>query len=1053
MASQDFDIESQNTSSSGGEGNPRQWVGTTMSPTKAMQWEQLIGTKPVMPRGPYNPHGMLAAQRYVAEKYACEELLKNKDCVVVDVGAAPHRTFEHLDGRGRYMMPQVHLGDRTRRGRIPEGAQAHVCAHRFEECTCYYDQKRVYLFTHSAYYLDPMFLYRTLLDFNVEDALAVEHVFDDAFGGFYGEANWSIAKDVVTMTVSGNAGAYIHRLPPWQGGWVGPEGEAIECEVLFSLDGVTRVVRLTPVRRTDYLQEKALTWDEVQTDVHKSGPVQFSDATRNAVADNARFTHVTFDVYRIRKFGPVLYTDFQFLHGETVGLTIPVNGVSQVAAMCVNRPRTPELLAEVTHNLRNRWTRSRVPPNLVAQVLAATVALGFVVNLQVEMDTQFTMQSRFSWRMKAHSTLLQFGKLAIWSAGSLILISGVFVAMYIVVETYDKDQTSQVIIGVVFPIVLCCCCLSVCNGIRFAESWREYLERGWVRSYADDENPRAPLLGQGFTITRGLPLPGSRHVRPDEEEITGSLHLGATREREFEPNRMLVSGILADGAVPNALHTTQEAEQSAVTNRVLKKRRNPEDGALSKYARAFLAKEFKRVNGSVDTSFEQFQRWLTKLRRTYSKQYVEDLVEVWKHFQGQQIPPVPTRAFLKIEKSSSTVRTDAAKAVKPRLIQPPEDVDKVMTGPVISQIYEHVRTAWDGVHSRIMYCSGYTLRAVGAVVDTYLERHPNAIGVSGDMATYDATLGFKLQLPVFEYYKTLGMPEWMVSWLTRVRSRGVTPNGVHYAPKRTEAYSERERRDNAVLFYRRHDLRVHKVYTIVDTDGSKQYALDVEDLQMTSGRMDTNLTDSVALAMTFVELLESDVDFLLLVCGDDSFLLLPEDQGHWVKKIHDFQVSLGLNPEEKASQRRCDWEFCSKLFWYARLEDGRDVTVLGSKPFRGIARMGTNTTLPGAANAAASALSVRVDSGHVPFLGPFADRTYELCRDGLIRPTGKVDWTAMAGDQRYRCSPLNYILTQERYGLGQESEMEFILRLHALHSVPIVLGWGPLEDAVAVDEA
>lgn len=115
--------------------------------------------------------------------------------------------------------------------------------------------------------------------------------------------------------------------------------------------------------------------------------------------------------------------------------------------------------------------------------------------------------------------------------------------------------------------------------------------------------------------------------------------------------------------------------------------------------------------------------------------------------------------------------------------------------------------------------------------------------------------------------------------------------------------------------------------------------------------------------------------------------------------------------------------------------------------------MGVNTTLPGAANAAASAQAVRVDCGHVPFLAPFADRTYELCREKRVRPKGKVEWSALRGDRRYAANPLNYIITQERYGLGVDNEDEFKKLLAGLHSIPIVVEYAPLKDAIRRDEA
>jgi len=48
---------------------------------------------------------------------------------------------------------------------------------------------------------------------------------------------------------------------------------------------------------------------------------------------------------------------------------------------------------------------------------------------------------------------------------------------------------------------------------------------------------------------------------------------------------------------------------------------------------------------------------------------------------------------------------------------------------------------------------------------------------------------------------------------------------------------------------------------------------------------------------------------------------------------------------------------------------------------------------------------------------------------------------------------LNYIITQERYGLGVDNEDEFKKLLAGLHSIPIVVEYAPLKDAIRRDEA
>jgi hypothetical protein len=901
-----------------------------------------------------------------------------------------------------------------------------------------------------------MAMFKALMDDDVLDAIVVEHEFNDVFGGFYDEAHWSVAAETVTMHVVGNGKPYVHPLPAWQVGWVGPGGESIQAEVLKVLDKTTRVVRLEAVKLSG-TTHGPMNWGEVEADPQRSGPVQFSSAVRNAVADNARFTNVTFDVHKIHKLGPFLYTDFLFA-GESVCLTVPVNAVGEVAYIVGNRARTPELLSEVTYLMKNRYARARIPPGLKAQTMTAIVALGFVVNLKNEIDIQYTMLERFTWAMSVHSILLQFGKVTVKSWPWLLASAIVFVVGYsLPLEIEANAEWQRVLIAfAMIPALLCCvCCMRVTVGVH--RDWRRYLLRNWQTELASADSPSAPLLGHGFTIERNLPIAGSRYIRPDHPALQGDLEVGATRERTFEPERMLVSGIVADGAMPLALATTQEAERSAVTNRVLAPRTNPDDASLVCLEGVFGALSEFAIRGKIDTSKAAADRWFNKLAGTYPAEYITNLKDTWSRYQGVMPQTVvATKGFLKVEKAAATVGVGGGKAVKPRLIQPPEDVDKAMTGPLVYQLYELIRDYWNGIKTPVLYCSGRSLAYVGRCVDAFISKHDGQVwGWSADMATYDATLCYPIQEKAFNWYTKIGLPAWAIGWLTRVRSRGVTPNGVYYEPKRLWWFEDENEAITAAAKWRKLMFKVKGPvpgFHPTDEDKLDGFVIEVEDFQMTSGRMDTNLTDTVALVASILAsgLLDKE-DYLLLVCGDDAFLLLSSRAQEIVDGIMAFQRTLGLKPEGKVSADRSDWEFCSKLFWFAQ-DKGKTITVLGSKPFRGIARMGVNTTLPGAANAAAAALSVRVDSGHVPFLGPFADRTYELCALKHIRPRGKAEWTAMRGDRRYDPSPLNYTITQARYGLGEENEREFKRKLAELSSVPIVCEYAPLMDAVRRDE-
>jgi hypothetical protein len=951
------------------------------------------------------------------------------------------------------MMPRVHPGDNTRIGRAPPVVKDKICHHKFEECRCYDGDIRCYLFTHSAYYLEPLALWKTLMEDNVRDAIVVEHVFDDIYGGFYNEASWSVERTVVTMRVNGNGHPYVHTLPPWQCEWIGEDGESFSYEVLKELDNVTRVIRIEPCYRRERIG-KALTWMEVEANPHISGPVQFSSAVKAAVADNARFTGVSLDIHKIHKFGPVLYTDY-ILRGETVSVTVPVNAVSQAAALAVNRARDAPLYQEMTHVMRNRLARSRIPPSKLPSVLATVVALGFVVNLNNETDLAYSMLNKFSWLIKAHSVLLQFGEVGVrrWP---WFLALVVFATVWVVpLEILENDDTTRIVVAlsaVVF-VLLGVAVIKGCLGL--GRKVQEYRTSMWVSSLGSEDGPTAPLLGHSTPIRANLPIPGSRYIRPVPDNLQGSMTLGATREKAQEPNRSLVSGVVVDGVMPTVLATTQDAEASAVGNRILVDKTNPDAVSLARYGHTFTSSIFAAVQCSIDMSKPAFNRWLKKIADSYPATYVENMRQIWDHYQGAVPPPVATKGFLKVEKSAATIQVDGGKKTKPRLIQPPEDIDKAMTGYVVVQLYEAIRDAWDGFKTKVLYCSGRSARYIGERVDDFLQRHPNAVGVSLDMATFDATLCYEKQKKCFDWYVSLGVPEWWIKWLVRVRTRGVTPNGVKYEATREYAFETVEEAKEVATIWRKRQFKVKgPVEKIVELEGNQElmFVIEVEDFQMTSGRMDTNLTDTVALVASFAPIFALS-DYLLLVCGDDAFLMIPPDCTAVLAFVEKFQRSLGFKPESVATTERSKWEFCSKLFWYGRENpDGPDFTVLGSKPFRGISRMGLNTTLPGAANAAQAALSVRIDSGHVPFLAPMADRTYELCAQQKIKPRGRVEWTAIRGDKRYHCSPLNYIITQERYNLGKENEDEFKSLLASLQTVPIVLSYPPALDAVRRDE-
>lgn len=1028
----------------------------TMSPVKAARWAKITGHEPYSSeRGHYHAHPLLAAQRFVAERFACEELLKNDGAVVVDVGAAPHRSWRWLGDRGWFMMPNAVPGDASRISRVPPGARGRVCHHRFEECTCIGGPAAL-LFVHSAYYIEPMTLWRKLNDDSVVDCIVVEHTFEDMAGGFYDEAEWHLDGKLVHMSVKGEGQTpYVHRLQPWLSGWRGEGGEAFHAEVLAVWDDVTRVVRITSVVDMRPRNE-TLRWGEVSASDNLSGPVQFSEGTRMSNADNAKLGLLTLDLDRVYKMGPLLYTT-SVINGVETKLVVPVNGVATAAMHIAMRERTPAAFQELLHITKNRYARSRIPSHTLGKVVSAVATLAFIIDLDDEMSLLNTVVMRHGWRLSVHSKLLGFGTVVrrVWPWA--VLCSVLSLAFVVLLDVFDDHTTVDIVTTLVVLTALILGLLVVWYIVPMATTWSKWREQAWSSAVADAEAPRAPLLGNGFHITKQLPIPGSRHVRPPSAEVVGTIALGPSREAPVPKPGTLVSGVVLDGAMPTALHPSQDAEVSAVTNRVLLPRDNPTPDALLALQRHAFD-DAHVPPGRVDYGLEAFRSWLASLSKKYPKAYVDNMEKLWHLHKGTVAVVQATKSFLKIEKSASTVKVDQAKAVKPRLIQPPSDESKAVLGPPVSQLQRMYVEHWDGRGHPVMYCSGYTNSEVGARVDDFIAKcggEGNVVAWSMDMESYDTTLSLPVQLTAFKKYMKSGLTKESVSWLLATRPRGSTPNGVVYAPRRVWEFmpSETEQMDALVKLHFKYDFKVYKVEF---DEEAGVWRVETEDFQMVSGRPDTNLTDSVILVETVTTVIDAHkVDYLLLVCGDDGFLMLHRDNVALFDEVRSFARSLGLKPTGSVSTKRSDWEFCSRLFFFGvNPKTNTEQTVLGPKPFRGMARMGTNTTLPGAQNAAAAALSVRVDAGHVPFLASFADRTYQLCAESRVKPTGRPEWSSFRPEQhRWGVSKRNYLITQERYGLGEEAEKELQGLLGNLDGVPIVLSWGPALDAIRVDEA
>jgi hypothetical protein len=997
------------------------------------QWRAVRGALPTVPTGATHPHGYLAASRHILAARAVVEALSHDGVDVIDVGGNPGVHHAALGERGHYLMPDLQPGDDRRFNKRPAGAS--ICRDRFEACShIALKPAYVFLFVHSAYYIEPMYLWTALNDPACRGAYVVGHVFEDVYGGVGSEASWECDGPVVRMRVAGNHHVYEHPHLPWVTGWVGPSGQTFQAEQVESFGGFHK---LWYVRAAVGGVHRELEFGDVVTDPYLSGPVTVSRASRGVQGDDARVAEFYVDVDHLVKVGPTLVA-FAGPLSSRVRVNIPVALIASGAAYVVNKPRTQQTYAELTHYLRSRAAGLRVPPARQAEVISAAVALAFVCNVEAETDLLYTLRERFGWSMGLHTVLVAWGRPRawrfLWVAAALAALTVLALTLVAVEPGAARGATMAVMAVTGLPVLVCLACAWRGRHQRVAADFSNY--RAGLRM----SPPEATQHPVG-SVPRDLENPPTSHIRPVNETGCGVVtRVEANNERDTPG--LLLAGIYFPGVVPNVLRVSQDAEEAAIQHRINTIKREPHPSALVLFRETARS---LRVTEHVSNDQNHFDEWVASLKQ-YNEDYRAKLRVSRREWQGRPAPDtVGTKAFLKLEKSSNTVTCVGQKATKPRLIQPPTDSEKSMLGPIVAQLAKSVRSMWDGVVSPIFYTSGVSTDVIGLRVDAFIASCGGEAAVEVrvlDQAVYDATLGIHLQAPVFDFYRRAGFSESDIDWLMRIRTRGVTPCGVKYEARRRFTLQVWESAGLEALC---------AAYKIRVFERTSEY-VEVEDFQLLSGRMDTNLMGTLINGISILAVLRA-CQFLALVCGDDAIIFCAAADVETLDEVARFQTRLGLNPTPIAPAGRFEWEYCSKLFWFGRDPlTGATRTVLGPKPGRGLARMGHVLSLAGSLTIASAAEGMAIDAAHVPFLGPLARRTRDICAKLRLKRAGR-EWEGSRASRPYQNVPENWVLVALRYGLDQQSEAEFVEQLSAVTTLPWPLEWEPLMGMVAVDEA
>lgn len=1011
------DEESMGSMGTGGSGPkyPRKPVGFNMTSQQIIDFEKVYGITPITrPSEPPHPHPHLAYQRNTLERAAFKYALALDTGKVADVGSAAKRVRD-INPRIHCLVPQLQPGDANR---LMEGkrAKATLCVHRLQECTC--GPFDALVFIHSGYYFTDYTEWKCeLAKTKYKTAYVVGHKFDDAYGttlkeeGHFGTHLFNGVPQI-QMKVHGNAHAYIHPPLFWDQPKpiLGDSDSSIDIELLTSL-GDTHLWRLTLTTISWNAYTPVYGFGNQIVDPRHQGPTQtpghdLFGSTGASANDALQFK---FDV--VCGWRQFIWTE------SREGFVIMPRGVlASVAKKFNQKLRNPASWADVNHYMVKAIDKARLPPDM--QLAAATIgaAIAFNMNLHNEINVSQTQATRYGdwWKIHAQLVALTPIKVFNWFLWSFVLVCCLVVAILVLAYVpWDHHVVglSLILIWALVCLVFMCCYCSARNiQAETIDYWSTNL---YHERRASNIFGRAILaVRKRFTANPSLVQP----LLPPVQGELAQLEEGNLRHPATVPEPLLIGGPVFSTSMPAVHQQGREADLVMITRRVMTENTDVDPAALA-LLRSNTARE-SRVLDEIRIRDDEaaFDSWVSQKKfPAYVQEKFRKLRELWK--ESDPIGFI-LRLFTKLEKDKMHT-IDASAEHKPRGIAAPPDEVKALTGPAIAQIYSAVRKKWNGRKCRIVYASGYTPDELGAILDDFAERHggyDNLRAVSDDMAIYDSTLQNEL-LKERERYKKMGMKERTFAWLNAARSRGISKYGIHFNMGEKEVDGQRVPRRN-----------------------------------LWSGEMDTNLIGSIINGLAHIYGYPLDLDFLMFVCGDDNTTFGTKDEltHELIDRCVAYLKALGLKPTPIVSDRRCDWEFCSKLFWYATdPKTGACVTVLGPKPGRLLTRVGWSTTTPNALNFRGAMLGLIADVHHIPLLSQYVQKGLDLSSKQQAR--GREHSELKHVTRAYDPHPLNARLLMERYGIQGEHCLEFMRTLQAADRLEVVLNFPWVTEMARVD--
>lgn len=1008
-----------------------------LTDVQAKSFTSTYGFVPAQTRGSPHQHPHSHYQRCWLERRAHKLARKDpdQDGSVIEVGAAPARVLHH---HGTYCLcPILQPGDQERVSGFK--GDLRVCNCTLEQYLSgsgcpngrTHPRPRTFIFTHSAYYMDVRTLFEAMHQASSGCIYVVGHEFPEAFGYLNGysitglkvnEIKYWYEGDHVITKVVGNHHHYRHPPLPWDHGRVpGTDSLSMDIQVLHTL-GHTKLwcIRMLPVPP---MKSPTMDWISALDDNKQFGEIFLSDQVKGTMQKWSSLSNVDFTLQKFYGFGPIVWAGGP----ETVSVTVPRGAVATVARKLIGVERTPATYKDAVYHAKACFHNAPIPPERALQAQIATAVLAMGYGVEIEARALQHSATTFSSLWRVHAQLLTLVPVRVLDIRTvlIVLLFGGLLELGLWVAAPEYHHLAALLTGSVVTLLGVALIFNYCYSRYLSQAQGAAWSQRLVATHTT-----STVTGHAFpSVTKH---PGAALYKPLLEEHRE----GGVMSVKDDPNppkhpgtastRFYHEGVVLDRWAVTCPEPTQEAEMSAISNRVLSPKLPLNSGIVRLYQAVGIS-PMMVAGWDPGERNQLFNVWVER----YPFRMRDGLRKAYNEYRAHGLKRTDflRDAFIKLEFYHKCSR-DGLDPIKPRLIQGGSDKLKVAQGPLTLDYARKLAKVWDGVNSHIFYVRGVSAEEAGARVQKWIDVVGTFYARASDLSAFDSTMTSELREPIKkEHEPVLSAKE--IEALHGVITAGMTRHGVEYSVDEQQINSG----DGGTnVDGTKVNATAHVAYLADRVDPDTCAAFSIKPLIGALEAVPDELLEVLAK-------LDKE-EWLLLVCGDDSLLLMGErlykrcsDLDQYVE----FFNGLGLRPTPADADDLAKVEFCSKLFWPVS-ENGRNTIVLGPKPGRILERIGFSMATPNALNLAAKYAQLSADCAHVPLASQFLHNTRPLVKGKAKGSIDRYEAEFMIrAERKHAITDITWSFFQRRYDVEKREVLEWTDSLRQIQSIPAVV--------------